>query len=229
MKYKKHILVVDDEEDLLDLLEYNLSVEGFEVTCVSTGEEAIKFALQNIPDLIILDIMLPAMDGLDVIKHLKNSSILKNIPVIFLSAKSEETDIVLGLEFGADDYVIKPFSLKVLVSRIKAVLRCMAEGEINNSDAIRVGKLLIFPMGRRVFFDGKPIGVTNVEFNILELMARKPGWVFSTSEIISSIHGKRHKVTDNSINVHIYGLRKKLGPGKKYLQTVRGAGYRIVG
>lgn len=229
MKDKKHILVVDDESDILDLLGYNLSLEGFRVTCVSTGEKALGYAIESPPDLVLLDIMLPGMDGLDVLKQFKNNSNLKDIPVIYLSAKSGETDIVLGLELGAEDYITKPFSTKILISRIKTVLRSRTESEINTVDeVISIGKLVIFPRGRRVTFDGKPIGLTNVEFNILELMAKKPGWVFSKSEIMDYIHEDGHQVSDNSISVHIYGLRKKLGAGKEVLQTVHSAGYRII-
>jgi two-component system phosphate regulon response regulator PhoB len=227
MERKQHILVVDDESDILDLLEYALSIEGFEVNSVSTGERAIELASKDPPDLMILDIMLPGMNGLEVLKYIRNEALTKNVPIIILSAKSEETDIVVGLELGACDYVTKPFSIKVLISRIKAVLRNQTEIVVNNSEVISIGKLVIYPRQRQVTFNGKPVELTNIEFNILKLMAKKPGWVFSRSQIMDSIHNEGHRATNRSIDVHIYGLRKKLGPGKMYLQTVHSAGYRI--
>jgi two-component system phosphate regulon response regulator PhoB len=228
MENKKHILIVDDDSDIPDLLDYTLSMEGFKVTCVTTGEEAIEFVIKDPPDLIILDIILPGINGLEVLKQLNNKAIINNVLVIILSAKSEETDIVLGLELGASDYVTKPFSVKVLISRVKAVLRDKTEAVVNNSEVITVGDLNIYPRKRRVTISGKPVEITNIEFNILELMAKKPGWVFSRSQIMDFIHNEGHKVTNRSIDVHIYGLRKKLGTGKMYLQTVHSAGYRIV-
>ena len=227
MEDKKHLLVIDDDSDILDLLGYNLSLEGFKVTCVSTGEKGIEVALKKSPDLILLDIMLPGMDGFDVLKQLTSNSISQNIPVIFLSAKSEETDIVLGLELGAEDYVTKPFSIKVLISRIYAVLRYSPEKEIKNDEIIKVGNLFLFPGRRKVTFNGKPVKFTNVEFTILELLAKKPGWVFSNTEIMDCIHEDGQKFSKNSINVHIHAIRKKLGTGKNCLETVHGAGYRI--
>jgi two-component system phosphate regulon response regulator PhoB len=147
---------------------------------------------------------------------------------MFLTTKSHEIDIVVGLELGAADYVIKPFSMQVLISRIRAVLRSQDRAVIKNSELLKVGKLSLYMKRRKVTYNGKPVQVTNAEFNILRLMAKKPGWVFSRSEIMSFIHDEGQKVTNNSINVHIHGLRKKLGEGKGCLQTVHNAGYKII-
>lgn len=228
MENKKHILVIDNDPSIRDLLTSGMSREGFRITCVPGGAKAMEAAETDPPDLILLDIVLDGVNGLELLKELNYNSATHNIPVIIISSKSDEIDIVLGLELGASDYVTKPFSIKVLCSRIRAVLRSQTEAVVKNTDFIRIGKLLLYTKQRKVTYNGRPVKVTNVEFNILELMVKKPGWVFSRSEIMNSIHDEEHKVTNNSINVHIFGLRNKLGEGKKCLQTVHNAGYRIV-
>lgn len=230
MKRKKHILVVDDEPDILQMMEYHLTKEDFHVTCVTTGEEAIEAAINHPPDLVILDIMLPGINGLDVFKRLYNEPNTKQVPVVFLSAKSDELDIIIGLELGACDYVTKPFSLKVLISRIKVILERQIHKKIEQSvpDTIKIRNLEIFPGKQKVFFKGKTVRLTHAEFRILELLSRKPGWVFSRMNIMESIHNLGDAVTDRCIDVHIYALRKKLGPGKDYIETVHHAGYRLV-
>ncbi|MBN1625261.1 MAG: response regulator transcription factor [Deltaproteobacteria bacterium] len=226
---EKCILAVDDEPDVLQLLEYHLASEGFRVICATSGEEAIEIATREIPDLILLDIMLPGISGLEVLKYLQRNQPTMDVPVIYLSARAEETDIVLGLELGACDYVTKPFSIRVLISRIRAVL-----GERNRfrpthttSDVIRIRDMEIFSGKRRVTVRGKDVGLTQAEFRILELLAKKPGWVFSRKHIRESIHDLDDSVTERSIDVHVYGLRRKLGDGKHYIETVRHAGYRL--
>ena len=226
----KRILVVDDEPDILQLLEYNLTKEGFQVSCAATGEEAIESAIKDPPDLIILDIMLPGMNGIDVLKCLHNEVNTQDIPIMFLSARSEELDIILGLELGACDYITKPFSIKVLISRIKGILgrRSPLKQEQNIQDSIKIRNLEIFPGKQKVLYKGRTVRLTRAEFRILELLSKKPGWVFSRSYIMESIHDLGDIATDRCIDVHIYALRKKLGSGKDYIETVHHAGYRLI-
>lgn len=229
MDGRKGLLVVDDEPDVLNLLEYHLKSEGFHVTCASSGEEALETAVKSPPDLIILDIMLPGISGLEVLRYLQSNALTRDVPVVFLSAKSEETDIVLGLELGACDYVTKPFSVRILVSRIRAILgeRNRLESIQTAPEVIRIRDLEIFSGKRKVTVKGESVRLTHVEFRILELLAKKPGWVFSRNHIIESIHDLGNTVTERSVDVHVYGLRRKLGQGKNYIETVRHAGYRL--
>ena len=221
------ILVVDDEEDLLELLRFNLSGEGFSVTCVATGEEALERAAEVAPDLILLDLMLPGMDGLEVARRLKSQTVTKEIPIVMLTAKGEEGDIVKGLERGADDYVTKPFSRKVLAARIRAVLRRKQAKPKEEGDVLEVQDLVIHPGRREVLVKGKPVELTFTEFGILNFLARRPGWVFTRSQIVDAVRGDEYFVTDRSVDVQVVGLRKKLGSAAKFIETVRGVGYRF--
>jgi two-component system phosphate regulon response regulator PhoB len=221
------ILVVDDEEDLLELLRFNLSGEGFSVTCVATGEEALEKVAEGAPDLILLDLMLPGMDGLEVARRLKSQAVTKEIPVVMLTAKGEEGDIVKGLERGADDYVTKPFSRKVLAARIRAVLRRKQAKPKDESGVLEVQDLVIHPGRREVLVKGKPVELTFTEFGILNFLARRPGWVFTRSQIVDAVKGDEYFVTDRSVDVQIVGLRKKLGSAATFIETVRGVGYRF--
>jgi two-component system alkaline phosphatase synthesis response regulator PhoP len=197
------VLVVDDEEDLLELVRYNLSKEGFQVHCVSSGEEAIQAARTLLPDVILLDLMLPAVDGLSVCKVLKSSPQTQQIPVVMLTAKTAEADVVSGLEMGADDYVTKPFSPRVLLARLRAVLRRKPrQASEDGTSAIRVHELVIH-------------------------LARKPGWAFSRNQIVDAVKGEDYPVTERSVDVQVAGLRKKLGDLGHYIETVRGVGYRF--
>ena len=221
------ILVIDDEEDILELVRYNLASDGFKVECAATGEEALKRSAAMKPDLILLDLMLPGINGLDVAKKLKFDSRTTSIPIIMLTAKGEEADIVTGLELGADDYITKPFSPRVLIARIKAVLRREAHAPEGHSDVIRAHDLLIHPGRREVMADSKYIQLTYTEFQVLHHLARRPGWVSTRSQIVDALRGEGYPVTDRSVDVQIVGLRKKLGPYGKYIETVRGVGYRF--
>jgi two-component system phosphate regulon response regulator PhoB len=221
-----NILVVDDEEDLLELLRFNLSGEGFSVTCAATGEEAIEKLKAEMPDLILLDLMLPGIDGLEVARRLKTHSVTREIPIVMLTAKGEEGDIVKGLELGADDYITKPFSRKVLAARIRAVLRRRRE-KPKEDGVLGVHDLLIHPGRREVLLKGKPVELTFTEFGILNFLARRPGWVFTRSQIVDAVRGDEYFVTDRSVDVQIVGLRKKLGTTANYIETVRGVGYRF--
>jgi len=224
---KEKILVVDDEEDILELLRFNLSRERYQVSCALTAEKALSLVQSEAPDLIVLDLMLPGIDGLEVARQLKNDPATKNIPIVMLTAKGEEADIVTGLELGADDYITKPFSPRILLARVRAVLRRKATVSQEKESVIRVHDLTIHPGRHEVLVDGKPVQLTFTEFGILNYLARRPGWVFTRSQIVDAVRGDDYFVTDRSVDVQIVGLRKKLGPAGKYIETVRGVGYRF--
>lgn len=226
---KERILVVDDEEDILKLVDYNLSKEGYKVTCVETGERAFVEIKQSTPDLIVLDLMLPGVDGLDVCRRLKMDASTSKIPIIMLTAKGEEADIVTGLELGADDYITKPFSPRVLVARIKTALRRTREEESDDSEIVSTHGIIIDSGRHLVTLDGHPIDLTLTEFRILHLLARRQGWVFTRYQIVEASQGEDAEVTDRSVDVHIVSLRKKLGEAGKYIETVRGVGYKFKG
>jgi two-component system phosphate regulon response regulator PhoB len=224
---KEKILVVDDEEDILELVRYNLEREGFQVTCAESGEKAMERTRQEAPDLIVLDLMLPGIDGLDVARRLKQDQKTAALPIVMLTAKGEEADIVTGLELGADDYITKPFSPRVLIARIKAVLRRQSQQAEDPDRILNIGNLLIDPRRRSVSADDKTIDLTYSEFQILLFLAARPGWVFTRSQIVDAVRGENYPVTDRSVDVQIAGLRKKLGQYSAYIETVRGVGYRF--
>jgi len=225
---KERILVVEDEEDILELVRYNLVKEGYQVTGALTGEDALKKARAEVFDLIVLDLMLPGIDGLDVAKKLKSDQKTGHFPILMLTAKGEEADIVTGLELGADDYVTKPFSPRVLIARVRAILRRKTgKPEEANASMLRVHDLEI-DLGRRsVLVSGQAVDLTYTEFQVLYILARRPGWVFTRSQIVDAVRGDDYPVTDRSVDVQIVGLRKKLGPSNRYIETVRGVGYRF--
>jgi two-component system alkaline phosphatase synthesis response regulator PhoP len=224
---KESILAVDDEEDILELLRYNLAKEGYRVTCVASGEEAVKAGKSILPDLILLDLLLPGIDGLEVCRLLKGEARTRNIPIIMLTAKGEEADIVTGLELGADDYLTKPFSPRVLLARIRAALRRRATAPPGETALLKVHQLVIDPGRHEVVVEDRPLDLTVTEFRLLHLLARRPGWVFTRSQIVNGVHGDDYPVSDRSVDVQVVSLRKKLGPYGKYLETVRGVGYRF--
>ena len=224
---KEKILVVDDEEDILELIRFNLVREGYKVLCAPSGEEAMNIAQSEIPDLMVLDLMLPGIDGLEVTRVLKNDSRTKDIPIVMVTAKGEEADIVTGLELGADDYITKPFSPRVLVSRVRAVLRRQSKEYKEETPVLRIHDMVIHPGRHEVLIDGKPVQLTLTEFGILEYLARRPGWVFTRTQIVDAVKGEDYYVTDRSVDVQIVGLRKKLGTAGTYIETVRGVGYRF--
>jgi two-component system alkaline phosphatase synthesis response regulator PhoP len=226
---RENILVVDDEEDILELVRYNLAKEGYNVTGVGTGEDGLEAARAKRPDLVLLDLMLPGIDGLDVCKVLKHDGTTQHIPVIILSAKGEEADIVTGLEIGADDYIVKPFSPRVVSARIKSVLRRKKSPDVDEEATIKIEDLEIHPGKHEVLIKGKALELTFTEFRILHFLARQRGWVFTRFQIVDSVHGEAYPVTDRSVDVQIVGLRKKLGKYGKLIETVRGVGYRFKG
>ena len=224
---KQKILAVDDEEDILELLRFNLTKEGFAVVCAGSGEEALKLTRLEKPELILLDLLLPGMDGLEVARRLKKDASTKEIPIIMVTAKGEEADIVTGLEVGAEDYITKPFSRKVVIARVRAVLRRKTAAPADDQEVVTVHDLAIHPGRREVLVKGKPVSLTFTEFGILNFLARRPGWVFTRSQIVDAVKGDEYFVTDRAVDVQIVGLRKKLGSAAKVIETVRGVGYRF--
>jgi len=224
---KEKILVVDDEEDILELVRYNLSREGYKILCASSGEEGLKIARAEIPDLIVLDLMLPGVDGLDVARRLKGDDATRKIPIVMLTAKGEESDIITGLELGAEDYITKPFSTKVLVARVRAVFRRNIQDAPEEKDVHKIHEITIHPGRHEVLVNEKPVQLTFTEFGILDFLVKRPGWVFTRNQIVDAVRGDDYFVTDRSVDVQIVGLRKKLGKASRHIETVRGVGYRL--
>jgi two-component system phosphate regulon response regulator PhoB len=222
------ILVVDDEADLLELVRYNLMKEGYDVACVASGEEALKAARKDPPDLIVLDLMLPTVDGLEVCRRLKAEARTRDIPIVMLTAKSEETDIIAGLDRGADDYLAKPFSPRVLTARIKALLRRHdTKRQVEANLTIDAHELSIHPGRHEVTLAGSPLELTYTEFALLQFLAKRPGWAYTRTQIVDAVKGEDYPVTERSVDVQVAGLRKKLGDFGSYIETVRGVGYRF--
>ncbi len=227
-EHKKTILVVEDEEDILALLHFNLIKVGYNVDCASHGEEALAVVGANIPDLILLDLMLPGIDGMEICRRLRADDATSEIPIIMLTARGEEEDIIQGLELGADDYVTKPFSIKVLLARVQTVLRRRSElQQRTDIEELIHGELHIYPGRSLVLVAGKAIDLTFTEFKVLEALASRPGWVFTRYQIVNAVRGEDYAVTDRAVDVQIAGLRKKLGTCSHYIETVRGVGYRF--
>lgn len=226
------ILIVEDEADQQELLRYNLFREGFEVLCVEDGRSAVKVSREEQPDLILLDLMLPGIDGLEVCKTLRSDPSTASIPILMLTAKSEDSDIVTGLELGADDYVTKPYSPRVLLARAKAVMRARVSGESKSdsplpTQTIENRDLVIRPDRFEATLDGKRLELSSTEFRMLAMLAAKPGRVFTRTQIIRIVHGENCAVTDRSVDVHIFWLRQKLGSRGRMIESVRGVGYRF--
>ncbi len=221
------ILVIEDEPDIQELIRFNLLKEGYQVRLCRTGEEGLTAARSQPPRLILLDLMLPGMDGLEVCRLLKQDTSTNAIPVIMVTARTEEVDMVTGLEIGADDYVNKPFSPKVLAAKIRAMLRRRNGEPVHDTPPLTVHKLEIHPGRFEVKANGETVDLSLTEFRILHFLARSPGWVFTRYQIVSGVRGDDIVVTDRSVDVHIVGLRRKLGEFGRYIETVRGVGYRF--
>jgi len=226
---KIKILVVEDEAPIQELLQFNLERTKYRVKVVDSGEEALEEAVQYQPSLILLDIMLPGADGLEVCKRLKANPKTQNIPIIMLTALCEEADIVTGLELGADDYITKPFSPRVLLARVKAALRRIetAKPIVVDGEQINIHDITIDITRHKVAVAGEDVTLTFTEFKVLQLLASQPGRVFTRYQIVDAVHGDDYPVTDRSVDVQIVGLRKKLGESGQYIETVRGIGYRF--
>jgi two-component system alkaline phosphatase synthesis response regulator PhoP len=222
-----HILVVEDDEAIQELIAYNLTKERFRVTRVATGEDAVRKLHSETFNLVLLDLMLPGIDGFEVCRTIRKNPATESLPVMMVTAKGEESDIVSGLELGADDYIIKPFSPKVLVARVKALLRRRKKSETAAEDApIELHGIALHPGRREVTVAGKPVDLTNMEFRVLQFLAGQPGWVFTRYQIVEAVRGENYPVTDRSVDVLIVGLRKKLGKSGDFIETVRGVGYK---
>jgi two-component system, OmpR family, alkaline phosphatase synthesis response regulator PhoP len=229
---RQSVLVVEDEEDIRELVSYNLAKEGYQVAGVASGEDALTAVESKLPDLILLDIMLPGLDGLRVCRKLKGNPKFESIPIIMLTAKGEEPDIVAGLNMGADDYITKPFSPKVLLARVQAVLRrAEAEHDVSpdeqEGEVVEIRDLLIHPGRHEVLVGGDPVELTATEFKLLHFLAQRPGWVFTRQQILDGVHGDNYAITDRAVDVQVVGLRRKLGPVGSCIETVRGVGYRF--
>jgi two-component system phosphate regulon response regulator PhoB len=225
---REHILVVDDEKDILELVTYNLTKSGYRVTAVMTGEEALVKVRAEAPDLIVLDLMLPGLDGLDICRILTSDPRTASIPILMLTARGEDADVVTGLELGAQDYVTKPFSPRVLEARVRTLLRRGAQAETEDEGAVLDCHGLSLDPGRREVRVGqRRLDLTYLEFALLHLLAKRPGWVFSRQQIIDAVRGGGYPVTERSVDVQIVGLRRKLDTMGEYIETVRGVGYRF--
>ena len=226
-KDPQRILVVEDEADILELLCYNLEKEGYAVDAVTSGEEALRAARADPPGLMLLDLMLPGMDGLEVCRALRKDPATETLPIVVLTAKGEESDIVTGLELGADDYMTKPFSPKVLIARIRKILRRESRTSGESGSVIHIHDLLVHPGRREVRAGGRQVDLTFTEFHILHFLARRPGWVYTRNQIVEGVRGDDYPVTERAVDVQIVALRKKLGEFGAYIETVRGVGYRF--
>jgi two-component system phosphate regulon response regulator PhoB len=221
------ILVVEDNQDILELISYNLRKEGYRVETAVSGEAALRWFGKDLPDLLLLDLLLPGMDGLEVCRRLKADRRTARVPIIMVTAKGEESDVVVGLELGADDYVTKPFRPRELVARVRAVLRRATTEPVGPTETVTVGSISIDPNTRQVRVAGKPVSMTFTEFEVLHFLARHPGIVFTRYQIVDAVRGQDYAVTDRSVDVQIVGLRKKLGEASRCIETVRGVGYRM--
>jgi len=224
---REQILIVDDEEDIQELVRYNLERDGYRVRCVGSGEEALNQAFSKPPDMVILDLMLPNLDGLETCRTLRAHRKTATIPIIMLTAKGEETDIVAGLELGADDYIVKPFSPRVLTARVRSLFRKRQRAMNDETKSVAVGDIVIDVYRHEVMVNTQPVELTATEFAILLFLAKQPGRVFSREQIIDGVKGKDYPVTDRAVDVQMVNLRKKLGDSGDRLETVRGVGYRL--
>jgi two-component system phosphate regulon response regulator PhoB/two-component system alkaline phosphatase synthesis response regulator PhoP len=225
---KRVIAVVDDEPDILELIGLHLSRAGFAVKSFVAAKPLLHYLGKQLPDLLVLDLMLPDGDGLEICKSLKMEARTKALPILILTAKGEKPDIVLGLEFGADDYMVKPFSPAELVARVKAILRRSAKPGTDADDLIRVGADLIIDPGRHAARVSEgTVALTSTEFSILLILSRNPGWVFTREKILDALWGDEKDVIDRTVDVHIKHLREKLGAAGSMIKNIRGVGYKI--
>ena len=222
------IALVDDEQDILELVSLHLKKNHFSVREFSDGSSFIKYLNSEKPDLVVLDLMLPDADGFEICKYMKRKMNLSHIPIVMLTAKSEETDTILGLELGADDYIRKPFSPNELIARVKTVLRRIeSRRETETLEKISVGNITIDPDKHEVFVDGNQVELTSAEFRILQLLASEKGRVFSRNRILDHLWGNEKIVVDRTVDVHIRHLRSKIGSASKLIRNVHGVGYKL--
>ena len=224
---QKNIFVVEDEEDILDLIRHHLTKEGFAVSTATNGMEAVKAIQRKAPDLILLDLMLPGLEGLEVCRMLKKNDKTEGIPILMVTAKDEESDVVAGLELGADDYIVKPFRMKELIARVRAALRRRRGPPPDLEAVVKVRDIEIHPGRHEVRVAGELVEMTVSELRILHLLAGRPGWVMTREQIVDAVKGEDYAVTDRAVDVQIVGIRRKLGDRADCIETVRGVGYRF--
>jgi two-component system alkaline phosphatase synthesis response regulator PhoP len=222
----RKILVVDDEKDIVDLLKYNLTKEGYQVVTASDGKRAVDLA-QNLPDLILLDIMLPEIDGLEVIKKIRYNKPTENIPIILLTAKGTEVDEIIGLELGADDYIVKPVSIPKLLARIKLVLKRFEDIKISPREEIQIGAIVINQTKHIVKVNKKEVFFPKKEFEVLLYLIQQAGRVVNRETLLNTIWGSDVYVLERTVDVHVRKIREKLGKYGNYIETVKGVGYRL--
>ena len=225
---RNKIVVIEDEPDIVEVVSYNLKREGFNVLSVERGDEGLNLVRNQSPNLVILDLMLPGMDGLSICQQMKSDPLVRDIPVIIISAKGEESDVVIGLELGADDYLTKPFSPRELLARVKAVLRRGPTQEDQSRERIVVSSLVIDVARHEVRVNDELVNLTATEFKILHQLASQPGRAFTREQLLNRVVGLGVVVVDRNIDVHIRAVRKKLGEAARMIQTIRGVGYRLV-
>ncbi|MDE1920573.1 MAG: response regulator [Candidatus Omnitrophica bacterium] len=227
---KKKILVVEDDRDISELIAYNLQREGYDVACLYDGAQVVDFVRKRKPELIVLDLMLPEIDGIEICRTLKSDASTGHIPIVMLTAKGEEADVVVGLQMGADDYIPKPFSPKVLVARIKAIGRRTLDLKLSSAaaqDIRNFGEFNMDLLKHRISYKGREVKLTSIEFDIVEFLSRTPGRVWSREQILDNVWKDGKFIIDRAVDVHIRGLRKKLREAENYIETVRGVGYRF--
>ncbi len=225
-----HILVIEDESDIRTLILHHLHKDGYSAVGAADGEDGLKKVERSKPHLIVLDLMLPGMDGMAVCRKLRSNPLTRNIPILMLTARGEEEDMVSGLEAGADDYVVKPFSNRVLLARIRSLLRRggVSAGEDEEMKSVTVGEITLLPEMREVTVSGRKVDLTAGEYKMLQVLMRRPGVVFSRNQLLDLVRGTLHAVTDRAVDVQVVGLRRKLGKAGSKIETVRGAGYRLL-
>jgi two-component system alkaline phosphatase synthesis response regulator PhoP len=223
----EHILVIEDDEDIQMLVRHNLEKERFKVSVAGTGEDGMNLLRKETFDCLLLDLMLPGIDGLEICRLMKKNPKMQHVPIVMVTAKGEEADIVAGLELGADDYIVKPFSPRILVARLRSVLRRKIAEAYNNTATVSVKEIEIQPGRHEALLKGRRLDLTHMEFQVLHLLASQPGWVFTRNQIIDTVRTDNYPVTDRSVDVVIVGLRRKLGDAGKLIETVRGVGYRF--
>jgi len=224
---KKHIFIVEDEQDIAELLSYHLTREGYDVSTAGRGDQALVDIPRKKPSLVLLDLMLPGVGGLEICRLLKAKPETATIPVIMVTARGEESDVVIGLEMGADDYIVKPFSMKVVLARVHAVLRRREKRPVAADEVLKVLDITINPGRHEVLCGKTAVELTASEFRLLHFLARRPGWVFTREQIVDGVKGEDYAVTDRAVDVQVVSLRRKLGKRGDYIETVRGVGYRF--
>jgi two-component system phosphate regulon response regulator PhoB len=224
---QEQILVIDDSPEISALIDKKLGPEGYSIVSAESGEAGLESIRANKPDIVILDLGLPGIDGFDVCREIREDAEIKDLPVIMLSAKDGESDVVAGLELGADDYVTKPFSPKILLARIRSSLRKRRQGALSEDSPVEYREISLHPAKFEVRVAGEVVEFTPTEFKTLSFLLRRPGWVFTRDQITEGIHGPGYVVVPRAVDMQIVALRRKLGPYGDYIETVRGIGYRM--